>query len=167
MGTGHSEFCGVKLWDIFIPLNIFQLHSGMQLSFLETILVFQGLLLSFIRIRSAVSLGIICPHYWGITPRLMHYKVFPPWMMGTQTIPSTPGIILPVFFPVVFHPTLVVFSYFFSFRNHCVMLSAVKYPKTIVFYIFPVFCFFKELGSYFSIMVGSESFVRYYFLLLF
>lgn len=55
----------VSYWDcIFcIPLNLSELYSVKQLSYLETILVFQVLKALLGRIRVAFSLGLIGSHY--------------------------------------------------------------------------------------------------------
>lgn len=43
------NFMVLSCGTFFIPLNILDLHSGMQLSFLESVLVFQALLLSLVK----------------------------------------------------------------------------------------------------------------------
>ena len=131
--------CGMFL----IPLNIFRLNSGMQLISQNHFQLFKpSFSASLGGTRSAVRLGLICSHYRGITPCLLHDKVFPHWVVGTQAIPSTElqglfCLLFFFFFLVVPHPpALVVFSCFSSLRNHYAVLSVVQYLKTTVFYIF-------------------------------
>lgn len=59
---------GSGFYFIFIPLN-FELHCRTQVSYLETILSFWGLLSNIIDgTRVVFSPGLILPYYWGNMP---------------------------------------------------------------------------------------------------
>lgn len=76
----------VSYWDcIFcIPLNLSELYSVKQLSYLETILVFQVLKALLGRIRVAFSLGLIGSHYWSNT--LLNTLPDSLWLMRFFTV---------------------------------------------------------------------------------
>ena len=61
-----ANFALVDTAHFCIPVNILELYSRIELSYLETVWLFWGLLLSFRWIRAAFRLRLINPIYWAI-----------------------------------------------------------------------------------------------------